>query len=87
MHFEELWMKSESFSATLAIPRAEVYNSVSERMSEYQKLDNLGSPAIVKSLKTKKLGEILFYLTELARIDDVNSFEALQLELERLANR
>lgn len=86
-HFEDLWCNAEAIHAKSPIPRAELYIQLSEDLKEYQKFDAVPSKEIQGILKTKKLGEIIFKLTELSRIDDVNTFTALQLEIETAKKR
>lgn len=83
VHFEELWEEAEKISEGNNSSKLEIYAGLDRLLSDYQNLDKLESLEIRKTLKTKKLGEILFKITELSRIDDVNSYESLKLEIDR----
>lgn len=86
-HFEELWEEAEKASEKLPINRDTLFIKLTQEIEEYAKLDNIPSKEIAKILKTKKLGEILFKIAELSRVDDINTFVALQLEIQCAAKK
>lgn len=81
-HFEELWEDAEKASANKPTNREELYIKIEQEVKEYAKLDSIPSKEIQSILKSKKLGEILFKIAELSRVDNVNTFAALQLEVQ-----
>lgn len=81
-HFEELWEDAEKASASRPSNRQELYISLEQEIKEYSKLDSIPSKEIQTILKSKKLGEILFKISELSRLDNINTFAALQLEVQ-----
>ena len=81
-HFEELWQEAEKASEKLSTVKETLFVKLTQDLEEYAKLDNIPSKEIAKILKTKKLGEILFKIAELSRVDDINTFAALQLEIQ-----
>ncbi len=81
-HFEELWEDAEKASEKYPISREELFIKIKSEIEEYYKLDNIISKDIQNILKTKKLGEILFKIAELSRVDNINTFAALQLEVQ-----
>lgn len=87
MHFEELWEEAERVSEKSPIPRDELFIKLKYELEEYAKLDNIPSKEIQNILKTKKLGEILFKIAELSRVDNINTFAALQLEVQYLIKK
>lgn len=86
-HFEELWEEAEKASEKFTINKEVLFNKLAQEIEEYAKLDNIPSKEIQKILKTKKLGEILFKIAELSRIDDINTFVALQLEVQCISKK
>jgi hypothetical protein len=81
-HFEEIWEDAEKASTKQPTGREELYIKIEQEMREYAKLDIIPSKEIQNILKTKKLGEILFKISELSRLDNINTFAALQLEVQ-----
>lgn len=81
-HFEELWEDAEKASEKCPTSREELFIKIKSELEEYYKLDNILSKEIQNILKTKKLGEILFKIAELSRVDNINTFAALQLEVQ-----
>lgn len=81
-HFEELWEDAEKASAKRPTNREELYVKLEHEFKEYAKLDSIPSKEIQSILKSKKLGEILFKVAELSRLDNINTFAALQLEVQ-----
>ena len=81
-HFEELWEDAEKASANRPTNRQELYIALEQEIKEYAKLDSIPSKDIQNILKSKKLGEILFKISELSRLDNINTFAALQLEVQ-----
>jgi hypothetical protein len=81
-HFEELWQEAEKASEKQPLTREELFLKLKLEIEEYSKLDNIPSKDIQNILKTKKLGEILFKIAELSRVDNINTFAALQLEVQ-----
>ena len=89
-HFEELWQDAENASVKNSLTKEELFMKLDESLKDYAKLDNVPSKDIRNILQTKKLGEILYGLAELSRIDNVNTYAALQLEVqvaEKLSQR
>ena len=78
-HFEQLWEYAERISQQNTLSKQEIFLKLNEVLSEYNKLDNIPSKDIQNVLKTKQMGEILFLLCHLSRIDNINTFAALQL--------
>lgn len=86
-HFEEVWTKAEEVSAQDHLSREEIYLKLQDDLREYSKFDAVPSNEIKKILKTKKLGEILFEVTKLSRLDNVNSWAALDMEIRIAENK
>ncbi len=82
IHFEELWQNAEKASEKYPTSRDELFIKIKSEIEEYNKLDNILSLDIQNILKTKKMGEILFRIAELSRIDNINTFAALQLQVQ-----
>ncbi len=80
--FEKLWEDAESISDMSEEARSQLYISLQESITDYKKLDKLPSPEIQDALKTKKLGEIIFQIAELSKIDNINAYKALAIENE-----
>jgi len=81
-HFEEIWEESEMLSSNNPTDREQLFSNLESDLKEYVKLENIPSQDIQNILKTKKFGEILFKLTELSRIDNINSYAALHMEIQ-----
>lgn len=81
-HFEKLWEEAEGLSAKNPLTKDELFIRIGDNFQDYAKLDNIPSKEIQSILKTKKLGEILFKIAELSRVDGINTFAALQLEMQ-----
>ncbi len=81
-HFEELWVEAEEMAMKMPNDRQELFIKVRTDIEEYQKLDKIPSNEIKRTLKTKKLGEILYKIAELSRMDNINTYAALQLEMQ-----
>lgn len=79
--YQELWLTAEEVSKHSLSSRDNLYSSIKSIMDDYEKLDKIPAPEIAKMLKTKKLGELLFKIAELSRLDDVNVYLALQQEI------
>lgn len=85
-HFEDLWNDAEKLSADLNnSSRNDIFPKIKELLDDYVKIDNVPATEIQKVLRQKKIGEILFKLTELSRLDDINTYAALKLELAVLS--
>lgn len=82
MHFEELWELSEKTSTKLSDTQEEILFKLTQDLKEYEKLNNVPSKEIQNILRTKKLGEILFKITQISRIDNINSYAALHTEIK-----
>lgn len=82
IHFEELWTQAEELSSKAPMSKEEIFIELGEDLIDYAKLDNIPSKDIRGILQTKKIGEILFKLADLSRIDNVNTYAALQLEIQ-----
>jgi len=80
--FSELWEQAEEISKSNATSTKEIFIELEKGIKEYVKLENIPSQDIQNILKTKKFGEILFKLTELSRIDNINSYAALHMEIQ-----
>jgi hypothetical protein len=81
-HFEDLWTRAEKATEKHPTTREELLIKLEQDLKEYQKLDSIPSPDIQSILKTKKLGELLFKLTEISRVDNINTYAALQMEVQ-----
>lgn len=86
-HFEQLWEQAEQISIKFPTSREELFMRVKQEIEEYMKLDNIPSKEIQNILKTKKMGEILYRIAELSRIDNINTFAALQLEVQYMEKK
>jgi len=84
LHFEQLWEEAERVAEKSPTTRNELFIKLKYELEEYSKLDNIPSKEIQNILKTKKLGEILFKIAELSKVDNINTFAALQLEVQYL---
>ena len=83
-HFEHLWERAEEVSATQYPIKNELFNKLKQDIDDYLKLEDIPSNDIKSTLKTKKMGEILFKLATLSKLDNVNTYAALQLEVVML---
>lgn len=81
-HFESLWEEAEKATEKHPTTKNELFVALKQEIDEYAKLENIPSKEIQNILKTKKLGEILFKLTELSRTDNINTYAALQMEVQ-----
>lgn len=82
-HYEDLWSEAEELTKKYPSDnKATLCSNLETAVHEYLKLDNIPSNDIKKALQTKKLGEILFRITELSRLDNINTYEALLLEIQ-----
>lgn len=84
--FSSLWEKSEKVSGMNQISREELFIKLKMCFEDYAKLENIPSKDIQRILKNKKFGELLFALTELSRIDNVNVYAVLQSEVSIAEN-
>jgi hypothetical protein len=87
LHFEQLWEEAEQVAEKAPTARDELFIKLKYEIEEYAKLDNIPSKEIQNILKTKKLGEILFKIAELSKVDNINTFAALQLEVQYLVKK
>jgi hypothetical protein len=82
-HFEELWEEAEAL--TKEKPSEDLDNVIEtlhSLLDNYKTLNAMRDGGeIVGFLKQKKLGEIIFRLTELSQIDGINSYASLLLEI------
>lgn len=85
LHYEQVWEQAEQATLKNPMLRSELFIKIKQEIDEYAKLDNIPSKEIQNVLKTKKLGEILFKISELSRVDDINTYAALLMEVQ-LAN-
>lgn len=86
-HFEELWRDAEKASEPQLTPRAELFIQLKQAFNDYAQLDAIPSNDIQNVLKTKKLGEVLYRIAELSRVDNINVFAALQMEVQCAINK
>lgn len=75
-HFENLWEESESVaSKAIMDSKNELIDSISNLLNDYKKIEN-------ESTKLRKYGEILFKLSKLSSIDNINVYKALQINVQ-----
>lgn len=82
LSFSELWEKSEKVSVGVADNKAEILDKVRDACTNYARLGDIPSPELRRILQTKKMGEILFELTKLSRLDNLNTYAALLTEVQ-----
>ncbi len=83
--FSELWEQAEQIKSNES--REEIHFNLIELLNDYKKLDNIVAKDIQKTLRVKKYGEILYKMTELSRMDEINTYAALLLELQFLQKK
>lgn len=83
-HYEQLWEAAEQSSIENTSTKNEILIAIKEELQKYLQIDNIPSKEIQNILKTKKMGEILFKLAQISRIDNINTFAALQMEVRTL---
>lgn len=81
-HFEEIWNKAEELAQQQLNTKDEIYLKIQESIKEYAKFDAIPSEEIKVILKTKKLGEVLFEIAKLTKLDNINSWAALDMEIK-----
>lgn len=84
-HFEEVWNAAENLSKS-EVNKSNLFARLEQDFQDYQKLDSVPSNDIKKILQAKKLGEILFKISQISKTDDINVFTALQMEV-RIAEK
>lgn len=81
IHFETVWEAAEEIAQKQSMSKNDIFLRLEYELKEYSKLENIPSKEIQTLLKTKKMGEILFMLCYLTKIDNINSYSALQTEI------
>jgi hypothetical protein len=86
MHFEDLWNEAESLLKDETSKKSvlSIVQELTAKISLYSALDNnnqIGTEE-KKKLKFHLFGKIMMVLTSLSLKDDVNTFSALQNEIE-----
>ncbi len=84
--FEEVWNTAETVSKKNNAKHQAIIIALHNYLDDYLKTENIPAPEIKKILKQKKFGELLFKVAELSRLDDINIYAALQLELQYLSS-
>ena len=82
LHFENLWESAEDLSQKLSSNDSEtIINEITLLLTEFTKINNISNADARKFLKIKKVGEVLFKLSDLSRLESINTFEALLMEI------
>lgn len=75
-HFETLWEDSEQLaSRAIMDEKNDLIDSISKLLQDYKSIEN-------ESTKIRKYGEILFRLTKLSKLDNINVYKALQINIQ-----
>lgn len=84
MHFEDLWLKCESFHKNSNDKVSTLIDELSLKINLYKTIDLKEDIPTEdkKQIKARTLGEILLTITHLSLIDDVNTFKSLSDALQ-----
>jgi hypothetical protein len=85
-HFEDLWLKAEDFHKDGSKSTAQqIVEEIILKVNLYKAIAVVESGKEQEATKAKShlFGEILFSLTNLSFVDNVNTFEALGLALQQ----
>lgn len=85
-HFEFVWEKGEEISSKVLNNREKIISFLQSKITEYS---NIKENKLQDEIQKRKLGEILFGLTALSKLDNINTFEVLQKEIlyQELSNK
>jgi hypothetical protein len=78
-HFETLFEEAEilSLQKNKAKSTAEIIKEITELFNSYSEADTIDSKEISASLKHRYMGEALFLMTTLSMRDNINTYAAL----------
>lgn len=86
-HFENLWDESEQHSSKEYenLSTEEIADKIKHILDDYKSINtnNINySYEVIRSLKKRYMGELLFLLTAISMRDEINVYVALQEEID-----
>jgi hypothetical protein len=87
IHFENLWESAEQQlqRETASLSVKDLTEQLITQMSAYRAIDESTAPVEAKNkLKENWMGSILLTMTQLSYKDNINTFTALQLAVEKI---
>lgn len=81
--FDQVWEDAEKISSKQYEnqPRSKIVEEITALLNDYLKTENIEMEEIKKSLRNRYLGELIYLITALSFMDNVNVYTALQQEI------
>jgi hypothetical protein len=81
--FEQIWEEAETINPFKSDNLSQIIENIKLSLSNYNDISISSLPEEIKSsLKSKYMGEVLFFLTGISIRDNINIYVALKKEIE-----